>query len=205
GTIVHLNSDTYIRYPRNFGLFERKVELKGEGYFSVAKELSRPFVVNLHGVDIKVAGTKFNVKAYASDTNVCVLLDEGKVYLEDPQNKHYVLLPGETAEFNRSTRVCQISRPKDTSPITAWRSNSFNFYRISLREILKTFERQYGAYFKISDSTLLKDKFTFSTNKIPLNDILKDLQEVSYVRFVDCGDKKYIVQSVDQRDNSRSK
>lgn len=54
GTVVQLNSDTRLRYPKQFGLFNRSVELWGEGYFVVAKEKNRPFIVDLKGIEVKV-------------------------------------------------------------------------------------------------------------------------------------------------------
>ena len=51
GSIVHLNSDSRLRYPKQFGLFNRTVELWGEGYFNVARDENRPFKVDLQGVD----------------------------------------------------------------------------------------------------------------------------------------------------------
>ena len=66
GSIVHLNSDSRLRYPKQFGLFNRTVELWGEGYFNVAKDENRPFKVDLQGVEVRVTGTKFNVKAYSA-------------------------------------------------------------------------------------------------------------------------------------------
>ena len=59
GTIVQLNSDTRLKYPKKFGIFNRTVELWGEGYFEVAKEKNRPFVVDLGDINVKVTGTKF--------------------------------------------------------------------------------------------------------------------------------------------------
>ena len=70
GTVIQLNSDTRLRYPKKFGLFSRSVELWGEGFFVVAKDKKRPFIIDLKGVEVKVTGTKFNVKAYPSDPNV---------------------------------------------------------------------------------------------------------------------------------------
>ena len=37
--------------------------LKGEAYFEVAKNVSRPFVVKTEQLDIKVLGTSFNMKS----------------------------------------------------------------------------------------------------------------------------------------------
>ena len=63
GSKVHLNSGSRIRYPKKFGLSERKVYLEGEAWFEVAKNKNRPFIVDLSYMDIKVLGTTFDVKA----------------------------------------------------------------------------------------------------------------------------------------------
>lgn len=183
GTIVQLNSDTRLKYPKKFGMFSRTVELQGEGYFEVAKEKTRPFIVDVHGIEVKVTGTKFNVKAYAPEENVWVTLDEGSVLLKSSQGKEYPLLPGESAEYNRQTGVCHISRPEDIEQVSSWRSNSLNFYLAPLKDIVKVLERQYDVQFIIPDSTLLNNRFTLSTAKVNVKDVLNDLEAVSHIAF----------------------
>ena len=61
GTQVQLNSDSRLQYPKSFGLFNRKVKLKGEAYFSVAKESTRPFEVDLNDIKVRVTGTHFKI------------------------------------------------------------------------------------------------------------------------------------------------
>lgn len=63
------------------------MELWGEGYFEVAKEKNRPFVVDLGDINVKVTGTKFNVKAYTAESNLWVTLDEGGVLLKDERQR----------------------------------------------------------------------------------------------------------------------
>lgn len=183
GTIAQLNSDTRLRYPKQFGMFSRTVELQGEGYFEVAKEKSRPFIVDLKDIDVKVTGTKFNVKAYASEPQVWVTLDEGSVLLQDLKGKEYPLLAGESAEYNRRSGVCAITRPEESEQVSSWRTNSLNFYLTPLKEIVKVLERQYDVRFIITDSTLLNNRFTLSTSKVNVQDVLKDLEAVSYITF----------------------
>lgn len=191
GTVVHLNSDTRLKYPKKFGMFDRKVELSGEAYFEVAKEEGRPFIVDLEGLDVKVTGTKFNVKAYAAETNVWVTLDEGGVRLKGLEGKRYALLPGESAEYDRRSGECQISRPKDMKRISSWRSNSLNFYMTPLKEIVQVLSRQYDVRFVIPDSTLLGHRFTLSTNKVNVMDVLHDLEAVSHIAFRPCDDGSF--------------
>lgn len=195
GTVIHLNSDTHLRYPKTFGLFKREVQLTGEGYFKVAKESNRPFIVDLKGVDVCVTGTQFNVKAYPSETKLQVALNEGGVQLEDKYNRTYVLSPGEYADYDRQSGKCQIVKPKELASTTAWRTHSLNFYRIPLREILKTFQRQYAATFKVTDQALLDIKFTISTSKTQLTDILQELEKVSAIKFSPQKANCYVVTS----------
>ncbi len=183
GTVVQLNSDTRLKYPKKFGIFTRTVELWGEGYFEVAKEKDRPFVVDLGDINVKVTGTKFNVKAYTAESNLWVTLDEGGVLLKDTKGKEYPLHPGESAEYNRRSGVCQISRPENMEQITSWRSKGLNFYLTPLKEIVKVLERQYDVHFIVPDSSLLDHRFTLSTNKVNVVDVLNDLEAVSHISF----------------------
>lgn len=187
GTIVQLNSDTRLKYPKKFGIFTRTVELWGEGYFEVAKEKDRPFVVDLGDINVKVTGTKFNVKAYTAESNLWVTLDEGGVLLKDTKGKEYPLHPGESAEYNRRSGACQISRPENMEQITSWRSKGLNFYLTPLKEIVKVLERQYDVHFIIPDSSLLDNRFTLSTNKVNVVDVLNDLEAVSHISFNETG------------------
>lgn len=191
GTVIHLNSDTRLKYPKKFGIFDRKVELWGEAYFEVAKEKDRPFIIDLKGLDVKVTGTKFNVKAYLAETNVWVTLDEGGVILKGFEGKEYALHPGESAEYDRESGACQISRPEDMGKISSWRSNSLNFYLTPLKEIVQVLSRQYDVHFIVSDSTLLEHRFTLSTSKVNVGDVLHDLEEVSHIAFRPCEDGSF--------------
>ncbi|NDV84022.1 FecR family protein [Bacteroides sp. 51] len=185
GTTVELNSATTLRYPKQFGLFSRKVELYGEGYFKVEKETSRPFSVETKHLKIAVTGTQFNVKAYPEDSRIFVTLDEGGVLLKGAGDKEYHLIPGEMAVYDWQSGKCGINRPEDIDSVKAWRTNSLNFYMAPLRDIIKVMERQYDTRFIINDSTLLDSKYTLSTSKVNVADVLHDLEMVSRIEFVE--------------------
>mgnify|MGYP001297365337 CR=1 FL=1 len=193
GTVVQLNSGSRLQYPKSFGLFRREVKLIGEGYFSVAKETARPFIVDLNDLNIRVTGTKFNAKAYPEDNKITVSLEEGKVNLIDKKDNVYPMIVGQNADYDKESGVCTVSNADDMSVHTAWRTKSLNFYRTPLRDIIKTLERQYEVQFVVADSSLLNYKFSISTSRVNINDILKDLEKVSDIKFSPLGNSKFSI------------
>ncbi|NJO69679.1 MAG: FecR family protein [Bacteroidetes bacterium] len=82
GTKVWLNAESSLKYPENFDSEGRNVYLEGEGYFEVAKDKNRPFIVHTSQIDIKALGTVFNVKSYTSEDIIQTTLVEGSVVIE---------------------------------------------------------------------------------------------------------------------------
>lgn len=191
GTSVELNSATTLRYPEKFGLFSRNVELYGEGYFKVAKDKGRPFTVRTKGLDVRVTGTQFDVKAYPEDSRIYVMLDEGSVLLKDEKSREYPLVSGESATYDCLSGKCEITRPEDLEGMQAWRSNSLNFYMMPLKDIIKVMERQYDTRFIVNDSTLLDSRYTLSTSKVNVKDVLRDLERVSRIEFIETGENTF--------------
>lgn len=82
GSVVHLNYGSRIKYPQFFSGDTRKVVLTGEGFFKVAHNPEKPFVVKAGNLNIKAVGTTFNVLAYPDDDVIETTLVNGKVILE---------------------------------------------------------------------------------------------------------------------------
>ena len=68
GTKVWLNSSSTFTYPTTFNSKLRVVQLDGEGYFEVAHNAAKPFIVKTKKYNIRVLGTTFNVFAYSKRT-----------------------------------------------------------------------------------------------------------------------------------------
>lgn len=194
GTVVLLNSGTQLRYPRKFGLFNRTVQLSGEGYFDVAKMKGAPFVIDLKGVDVEVTGTRFNVKSYDDDEQkIWVALEEGGIRLEKDGDLVYSLVPGDKVEYDRMSGKCRVDRVNDFEEVVGWKKHRLNFYMTPLPDILKVLERQYDVHFVVKDSLAQESKFTLSTAQADVVDVLKDLETVSHVTFTEKGKNMYEV------------
>lgn len=81
GSLVELRAGSEVE--EKFAATERRVRLvRGEAYFSVAKNPARPFIVDANGVAVRAVGTAFNVRL--DSDSVVVLVTEGKVKVQSP-------------------------------------------------------------------------------------------------------------------------
>ena len=79
GTRVCLNSNTTLTFPDHFDRKERRVTLDGEGYFQVAKNEKKPFIVQAKEYEVRVLGTEFNVMMYKDQDFFETVLLKGSV------------------------------------------------------------------------------------------------------------------------------
>ncbi|NGM90469.1 DUF4974 domain-containing protein, partial [Parapusillimonas sp. SGNA-6] len=149
GTQVWLNAATTLKYPMRFSDAERMVELSGEAYFSVVKDIGKPFKVVSSGQEIQVLGTEFNVSAYPDDPDTKTTLVGGKVRLslawgtggETREHDKYVeLVSGEQGIVKNGGLV---KTHVDTELYTAWKAGYFYFERTPLEDILRQVARWY--------------------------------------------------------------
>jgi transmembrane sensor len=97
GTQVWLNAGSRLSYDKNFNSTLREVTLSGEAFFDVAHNAEKPFLIRTTSMDIKVLGTRFNVKSYPTDQNAEADLLRGsiEVSLKDRPDHKITLKPNE--------------------------------------------------------------------------------------------------------------
>ena len=79
GSIVTLNRNSKLIFPKHFTKNVREVTITGEAFFDVKPNTSKPFIINAGNVQVKVLGTSFNVCAYPGTETVEVVVESGKV------------------------------------------------------------------------------------------------------------------------------
>ncbi len=147
GTKVWLNSDTKIKYPGNFSKNQRDVYLDGEAFFEVSKNAHQPFVVHTSGIDVKVLGTKFNIKAYSDENQIETSLFEGKVnlLLNDPSSTQTIekeIRPGQSFVYSKTDKNLIPNRfPKEE--INGWKKNQLIFKDDTFSNLVRKLERWY--------------------------------------------------------------
>ncbi|HVK48658.1 MAG TPA: FecR family protein [Pseudobacter sp.] len=173
GTKVWLNAASSLRYPTSFKEKERVVELKGEGYFEVAKNAGQPFFVKSGNATIQVLGTRFNVSAYTEDPVRTTLLD-GVVKMNGQ-----LLKPGQQgALINNNVNLSEAA----TDEVIAWKNDLFLFNNRPLPEIMREVERWYQV--KVIFAGPVKGRFTTTLRRnIPLSRLLRTLELTEEVTF----------------------
>lgn len=124
GSQVWLNAESSITYPIAFVGNERKVELKGEGYFEVAKDASKKFIVTANGITTEVLGTHFNINSYRDGKTVDITLLEGSVKVNSLNlASSRVIKPGQQARVAEQIDVLSA----DINQVMAWKEEKFDF------------------------------------------------------------------------------
>ncbi|MES2113213.1 MAG: FecR domain-containing protein [Bacteroidota bacterium] len=141
GTAVWLNAASSIAYPASFiGSKVRRVELKGEAYFEVAKDKVHPFIVKTDNQEVEVLGTHFNVNSYADEVNAKTTLLEGRIRITGG-GQQKILKPGEQAILNG--KFLKISTA-DIETAVAWKNDEFVFRGEPIKEIMRVLGRWYN-------------------------------------------------------------
>lgn len=139
GSIVHLNTDTALAV--RFSAAERRIELlRGEAFFEVAPNPTRPFMVAARDGTARAVGTAFSVRE-ASD-HVAVAVTEGKVSVTAPaQGANSILLgPGGQARYSTGP-AAKVARAIAPENVAAWRDGRIIFDGLPFDEAVAELDR----------------------------------------------------------------
>jgi transmembrane sensor len=146
GSQVVLNTDTRIRVE--LGERERRIELvKGEAFFKVAKDASRPFVVDVADKRVVAVGTEFSVRR--SGDNVRVAVVEGKVRMGET-----LLMAGSIATTASSEVLVRKDAAPEAQRLLSWRRGFLVFEATPLTEAVAEFNRYNERQIVIADASI---------------------------------------------------
>jgi len=195
GTTAHLNSGTTLRFPVAFlRNGNRQVYLKGEAYFDVSEDKTRPFIVKAKGLNVEVLGTKFNASSYSEDKATDVVLVEGSVNLSidgAPQTIPVTLSPGQKGTLGRDAEKISV-RKVNTTIYTAWMEGRLVFRNMAFDDILKNLERHYNIEIENANAELGKDLFDASFDKIKIDSVLSFFNDTHKINYTIENNKVFI-------------
>lgn len=122
---------------------QRRVTLdKGEAFFSVSHDTSRPFIVRAADGRIRVTGTRFNVWMYEDEVRVNLI--EGSVLVtsnNDLPGDGWRLEPAMQARYKHGDYAPQISQTYANDNSLAWRSGKLVLDNLALSDALPLINR----------------------------------------------------------------
>jgi transmembrane sensor len=191
GSKVWLNSESSLSYPSNFMEDNRKVQLKGEAYFEVAKQDGSTFTVGTNDYDVLVHGTSFNVMAYADFDRTETTLIEGKIEIRRG-TRTIDVNPGQTLIFREDRFRMERS---DAEKSAKWKDDIFDFDQITFQELVVRLERWYDVDIEIKNPDL--NQIVYSgvfKNEETIDQVLNTLELTSPIRYSRNGFREFIIE-----------
>jgi transmembrane sensor len=156
GTRVTLGASSHIDV--DLGMSERRIALtRGEAFFEVSRDASRPFFVTAGGTVVRVVGTKFDVNYGTETVRVSVL--EGRVELLKASGDHaqattvrQVLTSGTAAVTDRAGEIVT-TRSVNLGDLGVWRQSHLVYVDTRLRDVVADINRYYKGKIELADES----------------------------------------------------
>jgi transmembrane sensor len=151
GSQVRLNGQSQVRVQ--LGDHERRLRLKGEGFFEVAPDKSRPFSVEVDGVRVTAVGTRFNVdqRQTATGTLVDVEVFEGVVKVAGKGEPVYVRAGERASVTGGVVQRTALAHPERETDVPPWAKGWLEFNEATLASVVEDLERATGVEVKLAD------------------------------------------------------
>lgn len=178
GSVVSLHAGSQITYPAKFASNTRNVELKGEAYFKVTHDKTKPFIVSSGDARVEVLGTQFNVNTNSPSGAMEVVLTSGKVsvYYKAKPADNVLLMPGEKAIVNAGQKQISKSANSDINYM-AWKTRMLVFDNETLGQVVNTLRNVYQTPITLADAQLSECRVTASFNAQSLESVLQVIKE----------------------------
>lgn len=179
GTMVYLNENSQITFPEQFTGETRSVQLKGEAFFEVAKNVEKPFFIESDHGKIQVLGTAFNVRSIDEEDYEEVTVEHGKVAFSSTKSKESTqLVKAQKATLDKRTGKISIFEDEKLNSL-AWRTKKLSFKGEKLEKIFNHLGRNTGVSFEVENQAVYDCTYTISFQILKIEEALKSLELAS--------------------------
>jgi transmembrane sensor len=179
---VWLEPGTTVRYPKDYGNADRQIELTdGMAFFSVQKNAQLPFLVKTpRGVQTKVLGTEFTVKAYTHAKEVQVMVTTGIVQVSDSTGILGTLKADQQLSYQQATHAMQ----RSAGALADWRTGEIPLHNASFTEVARILEKRFGLQVVYNEKAVAAYSFTLRIkNNTTAAEMLETLKEISGLSY----------------------
>lgn len=185
GSVLTVDAGSQIRYFTNLNN-ERHVYLQGEACFNVNRDPEHPFYVHANHTNVRVIGTRFNVRSWDAESDVIVTVAEGKVTLfrEDSLSSESM----ELSKGEQSTVPVKGPMSKsvniDTEQFFKWMQNEIYLNDSKVKEVIAQLERWYDYKFVFQDTELLDQEISVHIRGANVNEVIHVISVVTNTQVV---------------------
>jgi transmembrane sensor len=163
GTRVTLAPETELRVAA----IGRQVYLSGEAIFSVTHDPTRPFrVITPNGITVQDIGTQFDMRAYAADKTVRVVVADGSVSLHASAQR--VTLVRGALGIVDSTGTAQVRQGVAVDQYLGWSQGHLTFTNARMADVVPELRRWFDVEVNLSPN-LADDRLTVTLNDVPVD------------------------------------
>jgi transmembrane sensor len=145
GSNITLNKNSSITYPSKFKGDSRPVNLKGEAFFNVHPDKSKPFLIHVNELTIKVVGTSFNVRSRNGITEVIVATGIVQVM----KGKQVVELKPKEKLLVRESDSLLLKKPEKEKLYNYYLTREFVCDNTPLWKLVEVLNEAYGVHITI--------------------------------------------------------
>lgn len=158
GSVATINSDSDLRIVLDSD--SRRVALaRGQAWFQVAKDRTRPFVVDAGIAQARAVGTAFSVIRGRDGVQVAVTEGTVAVWPSDSSGMMTILEAGQFANFKATGAAPTVgSAPEDIERALAWRNGEIALENDTLGEAIASFNRYNRRQIVLEDPSLAREK-----------------------------------------------
>lgn len=167
---VRLNESTLLTVAEDFNESERNIELKGEAFFEIKRDESRPFIIQTDKARTRVLGTSFNIRALEGEPRVEIYVVSGKVSFSSEQSE-LILTKGMAANFSKVEQTVALDQSGGNA--LAWHSENLKFNDTPLNQVFDDLSDYFNVEFQVSNNQIYNCRFTGEFKQPDLEEILK--------------------------------
>lgn len=184
-SVITLNKNSTLDYPEKFKGDNRTVSLKGEAFFSVTPNKSKPFIIHVNDVTIKVVGTSFNVKSINGNTEVIVETGIVEVIRD---NEKIDLHPNEKILVKKEDST--LTKEKEQGALyNYYRTKEFECDNTPLWQLVQALNQAYDVNIVIERKELRNLPLTTSFNNESLDHILDIIRQTFNISVTKTGNE----------------
>jgi ferric-dicitrate binding protein FerR (iron transport regulator) len=186
GSKVWLNRNSRLSFASEFTTDSRNVKLRGEAFFDIIPDPSKPFIIDAGKANIRVLGTSFNVITDNSRNEVEVFVRKGKVLLSDISGEESIILePGYvgTSGAKATGRVLNENRN-----YLSWKTDTLVYNGESLNVVFSDLKRVFNINIYTSDPSVADKSLTTTFFSLPEETIIQLICNTFSLSYTKKGD-----------------